>query len=179
MVTQELLNHIKSRNVETRAWVAEDPKNRMAGLYSEDVAHWEDRGIATLEELERDELVTYIYEGHKDAFGVKGRHYNFDSMSLDQLKAECDYIEDSIKVALADEEARQKANIESLEERIVNNINMGASDRTTAIRWILEAEDLTNEHDVGYIQFTFGVPYTHMTEEFRSVMVSINSQETV
>ena len=173
MVTQELLNHIKSRNVETRAWVAEDPKNRMAGLYSEDVAHWEDRGITTLEELERDELVTYIYEGHKDAFGVKGRHYNFDSMSLDKLKAECDYIENAIKVALADEEARQKANIESLEERIANNINIGASDRTTAIRWILEAEDLTNEYDVGYIQFTFGVPYTHMTEEFRL------AQETV
>jgi len=28
---QELLNHIKAQNVKTRAWVAEDPKNRFAG----------------------------------------------------------------------------------------------------------------------------------------------------
>jgi hypothetical protein len=32
---------------------------------------------------EREDLIIYIYEGHKTAFGVKGRHYDFDSMSID------------------------------------------------------------------------------------------------
>ena len=89
---QELIKEINSRNEKTKAWVAEDPKNRWAGLYVEDEAHWVERGITSLADLERDELATYIYEGHKDAFGTKGRHYDFDSMTLQELKDEADYI---------------------------------------------------------------------------------------
>ena len=48
-----LINEIKARNIKTKAWVAEDPKNRWAGLYPEDEAHWVERGITTLEALER------------------------------------------------------------------------------------------------------------------------------
>ena len=44
----ELIKEIKSRNIKTKAWVAEDPKNRWAGLYVEDEAHWVERGITTL-----------------------------------------------------------------------------------------------------------------------------------
>ena len=35
---------------------------------------------------ERQDLESYIYEGHKDAFGSKGRHYNFDAMSIEDLR---------------------------------------------------------------------------------------------
>ena len=50
---------------------------------------------------EREDLIIYIYEGHKTAFGVKGRHYDFDSMSIYDLKAEADYIERSIVESIA------------------------------------------------------------------------------
>ena len=53
----ELIKEIKSRNIKTKAWVAEDPKNRWAGLYPEDEAHWIERGITTLEALERLSLI--------------------------------------------------------------------------------------------------------------------------
>ena len=88
----ELITEIKKRNAKTEAWVAEDPKNRWAGMYPTDEAHWVERGITTLEELERSELEEYIYDAHKTAFGVKGRHYNFKAMSLQELKDEADYI---------------------------------------------------------------------------------------
>ena len=42
---KELIAEIKSRNIKTKAWVAEDPKNRWAGLYPEDEAHWVERGV--------------------------------------------------------------------------------------------------------------------------------------
>ena len=80
----ELIKEIKSRNIKTKAWIAEDPKNRWAGLYPEDEAHWVERGITTLADLERDELATYIYEGHKDAFGTKGRHYGLLGVFTDE-----------------------------------------------------------------------------------------------
>ena len=163
---QELLNHIKAQNVKTRAWVAEDPKNRMAGLYQEDEAHWVERGITTLAELERDELITYIWDGHKDAYGFRNRSYDFDSMTLTELKDEADRISNAVQESMEEDRAREKRAIENLESRIKSNIDIGAADRQTAVRWILEAEELIGEWDIDYINFSLGVPYGHMKKEF-------------
>ena len=162
----ELLNHIKAHNAETRAWVAEDPQNRFASVMSEDPAYWADRGITTLEELERDDLIAYIYDGHKDAYGFRNRNYDFDSMSLEELRLESDRISAAVKDSMDEEKRMHDANIADLEKRISDNILMGASDRQTAIRWILEGEGLTHEYDVDYVNFSLGIPYGHMKEEF-------------
>ena len=168
-VSKELLNHIKAANLKTRAWVAEDPKNRWAGLYPEDVRHWEDRGIFTLAQLERDELITHIYEGHKDAYGTKGRHYDFDAMSLEQLKAEADSISKAISEEMERMESFERDNISKFEALVEKYTSMAGS-RKRAIHWMLETEDLLNEPDVGYVQYKFGLPYTYCTEEFVSVL---------
>ena len=167
----ELMAHIKAENAKTQAWVAEDPKNRWAGLYPEDEAHWVERGITTVEALERDNLATYIYEGHKDAFGVKGRHYNFEAMSLEELKAEADYISRSVREQMeleANMEAEAKARYEA---SVAEYLSMGAEDRDTAVRWLLQAEGLENEHDPSYVCYSLGLPY-EMASEFEAHMVS-------
>jgi hypothetical protein len=166
----ELMAHIKAENLKTQAWVAEDPKNRWAGLYPEDEAHWVERGITTLEALERDELATYIYEGHKDAFGVKGRHYNFEAMSLQELKDEADYISRSVKEQMALEADMEKEAVDRFEKAIAEYMAMGAEDRETAIRWVLQAEGLENEHDPSYVCYSLGLPY-EMAKEFEAHMV--------
>ena len=164
---QELMAHIKAENVKTQAWVAEDPQNRWAGLYVEDEAHWIERGITTVEALERDNLATYIYEGHKDAFGVKGRHYNFEAMSLEELKAEADYISRSVKEQMELEANMEKEAVDRFEKAIAEYMQMGAEDRHTAIRWLLQAEGLDNEYDAGYICYNLGLPYG-MDKEFEA-----------
>ena len=118
---QKLLEEIKSRNAKTKAWVAEDPDNRWAGLYPEDEAHWVERGITTLEALERDELATYIYDEHKTAFGCKGRHYDFDGMSLEELRSEADYISSAAREQMdleAAQEARALAQFKALVQEL-------------------------------------------------------------
>ena len=166
----ELMAELAKRNAKTEAWVAEDPKNRWAGLYSMDEAHWVERGITTLEDLERDELATYIYEGHKDAFGVKGRHYNFEAMSLEELKAEADYISRSVKEQMELEEQMEKEAIERFEEAVTKYEAMGAGSREDAVRWLLQAEGLDKEHDAGYICYSLGLPYS-MDKEFEALTV--------
>ena len=168
---QELMAHIKAENAKTQAWVAEDPQNRWAGLYVEDEAHWIERGITTVEALERDNLATYIYEGHKDAFGVKGRHYDFEAMSTEELRAEADYISRSVKEQMELEARMEKEAIQRYEESLAEYMSMGAGDRATAIRWLLQAEGLDNEHDAGYICYNLGLPYS-MEKEFEGHLVS-------
>lgn len=165
----ELMAHIKAENAKTRAWVAEDPANRWSGLYPEDEAHWVERGITTLEALERDELATYIYEGHKDAFGVKGRHYDFDAMSLEDLRSEADYISRSVKEQMELEARMEAEAVERFEKAIAEYQAMGAEDRETAIRWVLQAEGLENEYDPSYVCYSLGLPY-EMAKEFEAHM---------
>ena len=161
---QELMAHIKAENIKTKAWVAEDPKNRWAGLYPEDEAHWVERGITTLEALERDELECYIYDAHKTAFGVKGRHYNFKAMSLQELKDEADYISKACDEQLALEAKMEKEATERFEASVAEYQKMAGS-RKDAIRWLLQAEGLEDERDPGYICYSLGLPYS-MEKEF-------------
>ena len=42
--------------------------------------------------IDRQALEIFIYEGYKDAFGVKGRHYNFDAMTDEALVQEAEWI---------------------------------------------------------------------------------------
>ena len=161
---QELMAHIKAENIKTKAWVAEDPKNRWAGLYPEDEAHWVERGITTLEALERDELECYIYDAHKTAFGVKGRHYNFKAMSLQELKAEADYISKACDEQLELEAKMEKEATERFEASVAEYQKMAGS-RKDAIRWLLQAEGLEDERDPGYICYSLGLPYS-MEKEF-------------
>ena len=156
---KQLIKEIKARNIKTKAWVAEDPKNRWAGLYIEDEAHWQERGITTLDALERDELATYIYEGHKDAFGVKGRHYNFEAMSLQELKDEADYISRSVGEQMKVEAKMEKEAIERFEAGVKEYEPMAGS-REDAIRWLIQAEGLDKEYDAGYICYNLGLPYS-------------------
>jgi len=167
----ELMAHIKAENAKTQAWVAEDPKNRWAGLYPEDEAHWVERGITTVEDLERDELATYIYEGHKDAFGVKGRHYDFEAMSLEDLRSEADYISRSVKEQMELEANMEAEAVARYEASIREYMQMGAEDRDTAIRWLLQAEGLENEYDPSYVCYSLGLPY-EMAKEFEAHMKS-------
>ena len=166
----ELMAHVKAENAKTQAWVAEDPKNRWAGLYPEDEAHWVERGITTVEALERDNLATYIYEGHKDAFGVKGRHYDFEAMTTEELRAEADYISRSVREQMELEANMEKEAVARFEKAIAEYLAMGAEDRETAIRWVLQAEGLENEHDPSYVCYSLGLPY-EMAGEFKAHMV--------
>ena len=164
----ELLQEIKSRNIKTKAWIAEDPKNRWAGLYPEDEAYWVERKITNLDELERDELATYIYDAHKTAFGTKGRHYNFNAMSLQELKDEADYISKACDEQMELEAKMEKEAIERFENSIKEYLPM-AGTREDAIRWILQAENLDKEWDAGYICYNLGLPY-NMEKEFQPLI---------
>ena len=54
--------------------------------------------------IDRQALEIFIYEGHKTAFGVKGRHYNFDAMTDEALVQEAEWMEREMVFAFDAEE---------------------------------------------------------------------------
>ena len=153
-----LLEHIKNINAKSKKWMDENPGS-WAGMVTEDIKYWNDQGIFTVEDYERDSLITSVYEMHKDAYGVKGRHYDFDNMSNKELEEELDRL---CAVAKAEREAEEKfeeAAYQTFLKRIAENIKLGASDKETAIKWILQSEGLDNEKDSSYICYSLGLSY--------------------
>tara|TARA_B100001964_G_scaffold15084_2_gene15657 strand:- start:3289 stop:3834 length:546 start_codon:yes stop_codon:yes gene_type:complete len=161
----DLIKEIKSRNIKTEAWIAEDPKNRWSGLYPEDEAYWVERGITTLDALERDELATYIYEGHKDAFGTKGRHYDFNSMSLQELKDEADYISKAVSESMEQEAQIEQEREAEFKALIQDTIGLGAGDEETALRWLTQDEEFYHSQDVESWVWDKGILFTKYGKE--------------
>ena len=170
---QELIREIKARNIKTRAWIAEDPKNRWAGLYPEDEAHWQERGITTLEALERSELEEYIYDSHKPAFGTKGRHYDFAAMSLQELKDEADYISEACDRAMAEEAAAEARSLAQFKALIAETIRNGAGNEETALRWLTDSDTFYHGQCVESWVWDQGILFTDYGRELVKKLMGI------
>ena len=91
-MTMTLAEYLRDRNAKTEAWVAEDPDNRWAGTYTEDLAHWAEMGVLTVRDFERYEMETSIWDLYKEVYGFRPRHMDIASMTFEQLNKEYDYL---------------------------------------------------------------------------------------
>lgn len=153
----QLQAHIEAENAK---WVAECEAMgaEWYGTTVTDPAHWAEMGVFTVEQYERDRLISYISDGYKDAYGFRPRHYNWDAMSTAELTELADEISDAVCAEIKREEAAQKVAIEKFEVLVADTIAMGAGDRATAIRWICDGID--HNGDLGYVCYELGLPYS-------------------
>ena len=79
---KELIKHIEAINAKTQKWVDEDPTNRWTGMITTEVRTLERVWyLDSYAQYDRYMLEQDVYEIHKSAYGVKGRHYDFDNMT--------------------------------------------------------------------------------------------------
>ena len=110
---------------------------------------------------ERFDLECFIYDMHKAAFGVKGRHYNFDAMSMDDLRKEANRIGAAVEVAEAEEAHAAEIAIADFEALVGDTINTyGADDRETALRWLTDEETFYGKQDVEHWVYKQGFLFT-------------------
>jgi len=124
----------------------------------------------------REDLALYIYEGHKDAFGVKGRHYRLwdgngkvaPEWTLERLREEADSISAAVEASIKTEHEMELEAIREFEEAVQRTIEAGAGNRETAIRWLREADDdVQYQKDDGYFEYCNGLPYGYLKGEDR------------
>jgi hypothetical protein len=87
-----LASHLAALNAKTLAWVAEDPTNRWAGTYTEDLAHWAEMGIHTVAQFKRHENESLFWDMYKEVTGCRPRHVNLKDMSDAELEHELDLL---------------------------------------------------------------------------------------
>ena len=108
---------------------------------------------------------------HKDAYGFRPRYHRFyDETTTDVERQEFwDWAIRDMEIAMAEEEKRKVEAIASFEKVIANSMEMCNCDRLTAIRFQLEAMDMLEEYDMGYVCYNLGLPYFKgYEEEFES-----------
>ena len=122
---------------------------------------------------EREDLIIYIYEGHKTAFGVKGRHYDFDSMSIEDLRKTADYIERSIEESIAAEQAAEAQALEEFKAQITKVIEAGAGNRINALRWMTSWETFYSQQCVEGWVYNRGILFTDYGRELVKELMGI------
>ena len=135
----ELVKHIEAINAKTQEWIDANPGS-WAGMITTDPEHWKEYGITTPAQYDRYMLEQAVYETHKDAYGVKGRHYDFDNMTDEELQEEYEHL---CKVANEEYEREQKfyaEQVEEFKELVQKTIDLGAGDEETALRWLTAGE---------------------------------------
>jgi len=123
----------------------------------------------------REELECFIYERHKDAYGVKGRHYDFESMSYDELEEEACRIDDIAAAEYKRERQMQADEVVMFRARIKDVRQTCNVSRVTAIEYILEGEGHTGEYDPSYICYCMGLPYS-MAKYIEPALNSLNTR---
>ena len=100
-----LAEFLAAKNAQTLAWIAEDPDNRWAGLLTEDLTHWAEMGVHTVEDFKRYDLISLIWDMYKDVTGIRPRHMDFESMSMEDLEKEANWLGSQIEASIrADED---------------------------------------------------------------------------
>lgn len=111
---------------------------------------WEDM-------TEKEQLECSVWDAYKDAYGVRPRFMNMETMSVEELKQQlelcCSEIERNEKQRQIDEDHASH----DFEMRMLNLMMSGAKSREQALRWVHEAEG--SDGDDEYLCFLLGLPY--------------------
>ena len=114
------------------------------------------------EELTPLEQAHCIYSDmHKDAYGFRPRN-DVSAWTLADFEAEFDRMQKDIQSDLAREQQEQAEAVAKFEQHVVNTMCMGARDRETALRWIMDASPAAGDWE--YFCFLNGLPYGYFNQ---------------
>ena len=103
---------------------------------------------------------------HKDAWGFRPTSGWWDCWNFQDdegKQAAWNTLLDDLEQSNTRERAEQDAAVKRFDDRIELLMNMGASNRETAIRWIIDSLELTESDKMygsDYICFLMGLPYS-------------------
>jgi hypothetical protein len=109
-----------------------------------------------------EQMQCQFWDMYKDAYGVRPRGIDTTSWTEADFEAEFQMLG---KVIEQEDIARKEAEAEAtakFEQHVTNTICMGARDRATALRWIMDASQADGDWE--YFCFLNGLPYGYFRE---------------
>jgi len=97
------------------------------------------------------------WDMYKDAYGVRPRGVDTTKWTLADFDAEFKLLGEIIKQEDIARKAAETEAIEKFEQHVINTMCMGARDRETALRWIMDASNANGDWE--YLCYDLGLPY--------------------
>ena len=122
---------------------------------SNEFKSWEEMSV--LEQMQ-----CQFWDMYKDAYGVRPRGIDTTDWTEEEFMAEFETLG---RVIEREEIARKEAEAEAttkFEQHVINTMCMGAKDRATALRWIMDASQADGDWE--YFCFLNGLPYGYFRE---------------
>ena len=120
----------------------------------EDFKSWEE--MTTLEQY-----ACIYWDMYKDAFGIRPRGIDTSSWTEADYLAEFKQLEEIIEREEIARKAAEAEAVKKFEQHVTNTICMGAGDRATALRWIMEASSANGDWE--YLCYDLGLPYRYFS----------------
>ena len=116
---------------------------------------------------------------YKDAYGTRPHYHRFyaEDTTDEERQQFWDWAIRDAEIAMEEDARREAEAVASFESAIANTMEMANCDRATAIRYQIEAVDMIDEYDPGYIVYNFGLPYFKGYEEEFVPHLSTHSEE--
>lgn len=108
---------------------------------------------------ERAEMLSMLSDMSKDAYGFRLRSDYFAEFTMEQLHEEAEKLQRVVVESIEQEAREHELAIVSFEEYISKMMSDHRIDRKTAIRWDMEAEEVSG--DVGFYCWKKHLPYTY------------------
>ena len=99
------------------------------------------------------------WDMYKDAYGVRPRGVDTTKWTLADFDAEFKLLGEIIKQEDIARKAAETEAITKFEQHVINTICMGARDRETALRWIMDASNANGDWE--YLCYDLGLPYQY------------------
>jgi hypothetical protein len=116
--------------------------------------------FTTWEQMSDLEQAQCIYwDMYKDAHGVRPRGIDTSTWTLADFQLEFASLQEVIVREEANRQVAEKEAIAKFEQHVTNTICMGARDRETALRWIMDASNANGDWD--YLCYDLGLPYQY------------------
>lgn len=126
---------------------------------------WADMGVHTEDDLERLELSSAISDCYRDAYGIRPRHYDYDAMTVAEMREVLDGLSVAVEDAIEREREMDAKAVVDFEKEIQIFIDNGAGDRANALRWMVQGETFQHAQDVEHWVWNRGILFTDAGRE--------------
>jgi molybdenum cofactor biosynthesis enzyme len=99
------------------------------------------------------------WDMYKDAYGHRPRGVDTSTWTLEDFEAEFKLLGTIIEQENTTRKEAEAEAIVKFEQHVMNTICMGARDRETALKWIMDAS--TANGDWEYLCYDLGLPYSY------------------
>jgi hypothetical protein len=119
---------------------------------------------------------TSLSDMFKDANNFRPRHYK-EWWTPSELEEEYNYLQAQIERVMAEERAAEESALVEFNKLVEDTIALGAGDRETAIKWLMDAENVDTSYlqDVEHFFWSYGLSY----ELYRKLAVDFTKKGIV